>query len=260
VGVVIGVVVAVMLTATYLTWLASRLDRLADRVDTVRIGLITQLGARAAAALRLAQICLLPELTRVALLAVAAHDRPPAAGAFDDDVTDAENALSRALHTAAAALGWPATTATTANRAGTGAGPSPADPGDPAREALVAVAEATSRVGLGRALYNDAVRDLRSLRTRRVVRVLRLAGGDSPPPYFEIDDVFPPPAPAFPGPAAWPPDHPAAGAVGPERPEPPPMATEDDRPDRGGPDVPHIPGTSGIPDGAAAGRRQAPGR
>jgi hypothetical protein len=251
VGIVIGVVVVVMLTATYLTWLASRLDRLADRVDAVRLGLITQLCARAAAALRLAQICVLPELSRVALLAVAAHDRPPAAAAFDDDVTDAENALSRALHAAAAAF---AEVAAALDRPGAAAdvpaGPDPIrwpGPGEesPARDALVEVATVTARVGLARALYNDAVRDLRALRARRVVRVMRLAGGVDPPPYFEIDDVFATPEPS--GSAGS-----TRSAAPPERPplDPAPL----DRPPADGTTQDRV--TPDVPDGAPA----APGR
>ena len=218
VGIVIGVVVVVMLIATYLTWLASRLDRLAERVEAVRIGLISQLGARAAAALSLAQLCLLPELSAIALLAMSAHDRAPSAPAFDDEVTDAENALSRALRGAAAALG-----------ARTPAAPGLGPP--PTAAALAEVALATERVGLARTLYNDAVRDLRTLRARRVVRLTRLAGRAAPPPYFEIDDVLAP-QPTASAPAAGSGLAGPAGA-GPERAEPgrsgtaePPRVTE----------------------------------
>ena len=42
------VVALVVLVATYLTWLASRLDRLASRVEVARAGLVAQLERRAA--------------------------------------------------------------------------------------------------------------------------------------------------------------------------------------------------------------------
>ena len=47
---VVVVVAAVVAVATYLTWLARRLDRLGVRVDAARAGLLTQLVARATAA------------------------------------------------------------------------------------------------------------------------------------------------------------------------------------------------------------------
>jgi hypothetical protein len=55
---------------------------------------------------------------------------------------------------------------------------------DPACAARLADAE--QRVMIARRVYNDAVRDTLALRSRRMVRWLRLAGTAALPQYFEI--------------------------------------------------------------------------
>lgn len=57
----------------------------------------------------------------------------------------------------------------------------------------VGLADAEARVVIARRVYNDAVRDTLALRSRRVVRWLRLAGNMPRPGYFEI--IEPPPLP-----------------------------------------------------------------
>jgi hypothetical protein len=49
------------------------------------------------------------------------------------------------------------------------------------------------RVAIARRFYNDAVRDTRTLRGRRMPRILHLAGHREMPRYFDIDDtvIFP---------------------------------------------------------------------
>lgn len=53
------------------------------------------------------------------------------------------------------------------------------------------LADAEQRVVLARRVHNDAVRDTRSLRRRRLVRWLRLAGTAVQPDYFEIAEPDP---------------------------------------------------------------------
>ncbi|MEJ9080036.1 NUDIX hydrolase [Gordonia malaquae] len=48
------------------------------------------------------------------------------------------------------------------------------------------LSDAQTRVTMARRFYNDAVRDTRALRGRRMVRWLRLGGGGPMPAYFEI--------------------------------------------------------------------------
>ncbi len=51
------------------------------------------------------------------------------------------------------------------------------------------VADAQTRVTIARRFYNDAVRDTRALRGRRMVRWLRLGGRAPMPAYFEIAEA-----------------------------------------------------------------------
>ncbi|MCW2577430.1 MAG: uncharacterized protein JWR66_3460, partial [Modestobacter sp.] len=64
--------------------------------------------------------------------------------------------------------------------------------------------DAGMRVALARRFYNDAVRDTRALRRRRLPRVLRLHARRPLPRYFDIDDgldaVLTGPAPRTGGP------------------------------------------------------------
>ncbi|WP_131786558.1 hypothetical protein [Protofrankia symbiont of Coriaria ruscifolia] len=165
---VVVTVVVVVAIATYLTWLASRLDRLAVRVDDARAGLVGQLALRVDVAGELARRCELVELGEAVERARAAHVAPAAGGPLDNDTEAAENSLSRALRSPAVAA--------TADRA---------------PDALHAVDVAAARVALARQLHNDAVRDVRALRARRIVRVLRLSGRSPLSAYFEIDDALP---------------------------------------------------------------------
>jgi hypothetical protein len=57
------------------------------------------------------------------------------------------------------------------------------------RRVLDELEVAVTRVGLARTFHNEAVRDTRSLRGRRVPRLFKLAGHAPLPQYFEIDDT-----------------------------------------------------------------------
>ncbi len=64
---------------------------------------------------------------------------------------------------------------------------SPSSSGLP--DALRSDLEGTAtRVGLARRFYNDAVRDTRELRRRRLPRLLRLHASRPLPRFFDIDD------------------------------------------------------------------------
>jgi hypothetical protein len=165
---VVVVVALVVAVATYLTWLASRLDRLADRVEAARAGLVSQLVSRAEAARALADRSGLGELAGAAKLAQANYPRLLAGTELDSAVEDAENGLSRALRS-----------------------PLVASTAGEASDALHALDSSAAKVALARQFHNDAVRDLRALRGRRLVRVLHLSGRRPVPEYFEIDDALP---------------------------------------------------------------------
>ncbi|MCK9876102.1 hypothetical protein MXD61_21220 [Frankia sp. AgPm24] len=163
--VVVALVVAI---ATYLTWLALRLDRLAARVADARGGLVTQLVARADAADALATRCALPELADSVRRARAAHPALLAGGPLDGGVELAENLLSRSLRSGEVAAA-----------------------GQLFPTELHAVDSEAARVALARQFHNDAVRDLRALAGRRLIRLLHLVGRRPSPTYFEIDDALP---------------------------------------------------------------------
>jgi hypothetical protein len=75
-------------------------------------------------------------------------------------------------------------------------------------EAGAELRESATRVMIARRFYNDAVRDTRTLRMRRMPRLLKLAGHRALPQFFDIDDTVPaavaPPEPALPVPTPAP--------------------------------------------------------
>ncbi len=149
----------------WVSWTATRVDRLHDRTALARQSLDVQLVRRAAALQALAShssAALGPDReARLLALAAASLDA-------DDTTREAtENDLSRALRDI---------------------------PGTVEPELLADLGEAARRVALARRFYNDAVRDTRSLRRGRVPRLFRLGGGEPLPAFFEIDDSVPPTA------------------------------------------------------------------
>jgi hypothetical protein len=163
VGVLLGLVVAAWAVALCLSRVR-RLHRLHIRVDAARAGLDAALARRAAAASAAGVVVpggVVPGST-------PASGQPPSTTAVPQPAVDAEaaaNALGRALaRLDRAAL--------------------PAD----VRADLV---DAEQLLVLARRVHNDAVRDTLGLRSRRLVRWLRLAGTAPMPAYFEIADPAP---------------------------------------------------------------------
>ena len=152
----------VLLLLTWTAWTLTRLRRLEARVARAWTALDTQLQRRAGLAEELARNY--PATVgedRAAYLALFAADaRRP----VDGDRALAENALGRELRELPDdLLGVPA--ALRNDLAGT-----------------------STRVALARRFYNDAVRDTRELRGRRLPRILRLHASRPKPRYFDIDD------------------------------------------------------------------------
>jgi hypothetical protein len=160
----LAVVVAILLTS-WVTFTATRLDRLHARVDAAQAALDVQLVRRAAAVQHVA------DSSRAELgpatadrLAEVAHralretsgDREP----IENEVGKAANELA-GLRTTLAPAHAPA---------------------------LREVAEAAAKVVIARGFFNDAVRDTRALRGRRMPRLFRLAGHRELPQFFDIDD------------------------------------------------------------------------
>ena len=153
---------ALLLLLVWAGWTLTRLRRLEARVARAWTALDTQLQRRAGLADELARQYpgALGAQRASALAAAAADARTPA----DGDRELAENALGRELRDLPADL-----------------------PGVPV--ALQSdLAGTTTRVGLARRFYNDAVRDTRALRRHRFPRLLRLHAGRPLPRYFDIDE------------------------------------------------------------------------
>ena len=164
----------VLVVAWYLTFIATRLDRLHARLEGARSALDAQLVRRASVALQLAASGRLDPATAL-LLADAAHEAREADESDEGEREKAESDLSRALN---AAFAHPETVEDFAE--------------DPvARELLRELAAASLRVQLARRFLNDVVRATRVLRRKRVVRYLRLAGHAPWPQTFEMNDTPP---------------------------------------------------------------------
>lgn len=146
-----------LLLSAYVSWTAGRLDRLHARVDAAWAALDAQLVRRAAAAR-----ALVPYATGAAAerLDQAAH-RALDAGEHSRETV--ENDLSRTLRAIVPTLA----------------------PQAPLEE----LRAAASKAALARSFHNAAVQDTRTIRWRRLPRLLRLAGNRAMPTYFEIDDT-----------------------------------------------------------------------
>lgn len=156
------VAVAVVLVALYVTWTAGRLDRMHARVDAAWAALDAQLVRRAAAAREL-----LPHLPPGPEATALDQRSATALSAGEQERDVVENALTRAVRAAVPLL--------------------PAD--EPARQALAELEAAAHRAVLARSFHNSAVAGTRSLRRRRLPRLLRLAGHRSMPAFFDVDDT-----------------------------------------------------------------------
>ena len=163
-----------VLAGWYLTFSATRLDRLHARLEGARSALDAQLVRRASVALQVASSGRLDPATGL-LLADAAHHARDADPADQPVREQAESDLTRALH---AAFAEPTVVDELA-----------ADP--VGRELLQELSGACLRVALARRFLNDVVSSARVVHRKRVVRYLRLAGHAGWPQTFEMNDTPP---------------------------------------------------------------------
>jgi len=162
----LAVVAAVLLTM-WITFTLTRLDRLHARVDAAQAAMDAQLVRRAAALLHVAESpdSGVPDDRRADYDKVA--QTALNSGDADEQRQAVENAVGRAVAELAAL-------------------PQPLRP-----DAAAELREAAARVLIARRFYNDAVRDTRALRARRMPRVLHMAGHRALPQFFDIDDTLP---------------------------------------------------------------------
>lgn len=186
VGWVALVVAITSLIAWRLTYTAARLDRLHGRVEGTIAALDAQLLRRAEASLDLARSSELPQVQALYLAAAATASLEEADAeevttevrrrGLSESRESAENELTAAL----TEVLTPDSVAQLQEGGGTGA------------QALEMVRSTATRVQLSRRFYNDAVRDVRKVRAKRLVRWFRLAGRTELPESIEFDDSAPP--------------------------------------------------------------------
>lgn len=184
---VLAVVVAALLSM-WVTFTLTRLDRLHARVDAARAALDAQLVRRAAALRQAAEVAGTPlsEADRAAYQAIAHAALAPAR---PDRREGVENAVGRGVARLLAAVDHVPNVAVAGEVVPEGA------PTGAVGDAVDELREAAARVPVARRFYNDAVRDTRALRARRMPRLLRLAGRVELPQFFDIDDTPPPDGP-----------------------------------------------------------------
>ena len=172
-SVVLGVAILILM-GWYLTFSATRLDRLHARTEGARNALDTQLVRRASAALQLASSGRLDPATSL-LLAGSAEEALLAQGLDHPAREQLESDLTAALDAAFADSEHVAELRS-----------------DPVgRELAHELQSACLRVQLARRFLNDVVRSTRVVRRKRVVRYLRLAGHAPWPQTFEMSDAPP---------------------------------------------------------------------
>jgi hypothetical protein len=143
-----------------------RLDRLHVRTDAARAGLEAACERRASAALAVAKVLAAVPAERDRAEGLrAAVAAAGAARVTGGDREGVENVLGRELAGVPRAVLPPAV--------------------------LAELEDAEQLLVLARRVHNDAVRDTRDLRSRRLVRRLHLAGTAPMPAYFEIADPVP---------------------------------------------------------------------
>jgi hypothetical protein len=169
--IVLGVL-AVVLWGFYISWRASRLDRLHNRVEAARTALDLAMVRRSSSAYELASSGLLDPAT--SLLLADAVRRAKDADPAERDL--AESDLTRALR---AAFGQPEFRESLTVV-------------DGAEELVGEVEAAAHQVFLARKFYNDIAARTIEARQRPLARVFRLAGHAPLPAFFEMDDALSP--------------------------------------------------------------------
>lgn len=181
------VVILLIAVAWYLSYAAARLDRLHAKVEGAMSALDAQLVRRAEAALELANSGSLDPASAL-LLADAATDsiERTTEHPLDEDLLDGQHFGGREeVETAL-------TEVLSATLTDEVVGGLRTEDDEMAAEALARISASALRVRMARRFHNDAVREVRRVRDKRVVRWFRLAGRAALPERVEFDDDVPP--------------------------------------------------------------------
>lgn len=164
--------VALVVIAAYLSWTATRVDRLHTRAEATRSALDAQTYHRSAMALEVAHAGILDPAASLFLLDAAHY----AQAASEAERESAESNLTEAL---AVTFDDPAEAARVRQDHEAG-------------ELVDELASACRRVEMARRIHNDTVTMASALRRRRVVRTFHLAGHAIEPATVELQDAPPP--------------------------------------------------------------------
>jgi hypothetical protein len=164
------VVLAVVLWGFYISWRASRLDRLHNRLEAARTALDLAMVRRSSAAYELASSGLLDPAA--SLLLADAVRRAKDAGQAEHDL--AESDLTQALRAVFDQPGF------RKELEDTDGGP----------ELINEVEAAAQQVFIARKFYNDLAARTMDARRRPLARIFRLAGSAPQPRFFEMDDAL----------------------------------------------------------------------
>ena len=185
----VATIVALVLLAAawYLSYSASRLDRLHAKVEGAVSALDAQLVRRAEATLELATSGAVDPATSLLLADAASealdrHTHQPLSHDPLDGQTFAgrEGTETNLTETLRAVLVEDTVRALRS------------DPDSPGAVGLARVESTALRVQLARRFHNDAVREVRRVRSKGVVRIFRLAGHAALPHPVDFDDELPP--------------------------------------------------------------------
>lgn len=182
--IIVLALLAIVLWSFYVSWRASRLDRLHNRAEAARTALDLALVRRASAASELASSGLLDPAA--SLLLGDAVRRARQADPAERDL--AESDLTRALR---ATLGDPDFRKELAGEDGEDDDEHGAEHGAASQGTAELVAEveaAAQQVFIARKFYNDLAGRTVYARRRPLARAMRLAGSAALPAFFEMDD------------------------------------------------------------------------
>lgn len=176
--VISALLVVIVALGFYVSWRATRLDRLHARIDTALAALDAALVRRCASVIEVATSGLFDPAASLLLIQAEQEARL----ARDHEQRElAESRLSQALRAVWAVWGSASSEALPSDGIATVAAKD---------ELLQELAAAQQKISIARHFYNDSVNATITARRRFLARLLRLAGGAPMPMFFEMDDAL----------------------------------------------------------------------
>lgn len=175
-----GLLALVVALGCYVSWRATRLDRLHARIEVALAALDAALVRRCASVLEVATSGLLDPAA--SLLLIEAEQQARLATGLEQREL-AESRLSQALRAV-----WAVRETRSAPGRPPPDGPDGAEP-TALNELLAELEVAQQKIPIARLFYNDSVNATINARRRLLARLLRLAGSAPMPTFFDMDDA-----------------------------------------------------------------------